>query len=67
MVAMLDSTEVDGKKISQLVDEEKISKAKLDEIVERTKNGGAEIVKYLEKDQLITLRQHQALKWLKVI
>ena len=49
MVAMLDSTEVDGKKISQLVDEEKISKAKLDEIVERTKNGGAEIVKYLEK------------------
>ena len=49
MVAMLDSTEVDGKKISQLVDEGKISKAKLDEIVERTKNGGAEIVKYLEK------------------
>ena len=49
MVAMLDSTEVDGKKISQLVDEGKISKAKLDEIVERTKNGGAEIVKFLEK------------------
>ena len=49
MVAMLDSTEVDGEKISKLVDEGKISKAKLDEIVERTKNGGAEIVKYLEK------------------
>ena len=49
MVAMLDSTEVDGKKISTLVDEGKISKAKLDEIVERTKKGGAEIVKYLEK------------------
>ncbi len=49
MVAMLDSTEVDGKKISQLVDEGKISKDKLDKIVERTKNGGAEIVKFLEK------------------
>ena len=49
MVPMLDSTEVDGEKISKLVDEGKISKAKLDEIVERTKNGGAEIVKYLEK------------------
>ena len=49
MVAMLDSTQVDGEKIGKLVDEGKISKAKLDEIVERTKNGGAEIVKYLEK------------------
>ena len=49
MVAMLESTEVDGEKISKLIDEGKISKAKLDEIVERTKNGGAEIVKYLEK------------------
>ena len=49
MVAMLESTEVDGEKISKLIDEGKISKAKLDEIVDRTKNGGAEIVKYLEK------------------
>ena len=49
MVAMLGSTEVDGKKINELVKEGKISKGKLDQIVERTKKGGAEIVKYLEK------------------
>jgi malate dehydrogenase len=49
MVAMLEFTEVDGKKISELVKEGKIKKEKLDEIVTRTKNGGAEIVKYLEK------------------
>ncbi len=48
MVAMLDSTEVDGKKINDLVKEGKLSKEKLDEIIERTKKGGAEIVKYLE-------------------
>ena len=49
MVAMLDSTEVDGKKILDLVAEGKISKEKLDQIVDRTKKGGAEIVKHLEK------------------
>jgi malate dehydrogenase len=49
MVAMLGHTEVDGKKINDLVKEGKISKEKLDAIVNRTKKGGAEIVKYLEK------------------
>ena len=49
MVAMLGSTEVNGKKIGELVKEGKIKKEKLDAIVERTKKGGAEIVKYLEK------------------
>ena len=49
MVAMLGSTEVNGKKIIDLVKDGKISKEKLDAIVERTKKGGAEIVKYLEK------------------
>ena len=49
MVAMLGHTEVEGKKISELVKEGKISKEKLDEIIDRTKKGGAEIVKYLEK------------------
>ena len=48
MVAMLGSTEVEGKKISDLVKEGKIKQNKLDEIVKRTKNGGAEIVKYLK-------------------
>ncbi len=49
MVAMLGSTEIDGKKISELIKDGRIKKDKLDQIVERTKKGGAEIVKYLEK------------------
>ncbi len=49
MVAMLGSTEVDGKKINDLVSEGKITKERLNQIVDRTKKGGAEIVKYLEK------------------
>ncbi len=49
MVAMLGSTEINGKKILDLVEEGKITKEKLDAIVDRTKKGGAEIVKYLEK------------------
>ncbi len=49
MVAMLDHTLIDGKKISQCVDDGLITKEKLEEIVNRTKKGGAEIVKYLEK------------------
>ena len=49
MVAMLEATEVDGKKINELVNEGKITKERLNEIVDRTKKGGAEIVKYLEK------------------
>ena len=49
MVAMLNSTEVEGKKISELVKEGKLSKERLEQIVDRTKKGGAEIVKFLEK------------------
>ena len=49
MVAMLGSTEVEGKKITELVKEGKLSKERLDQIIDRTKKGGAEIVKYLEK------------------
>ena len=49
MVAMLNSTMVNGNNISELVKEGKIQKKRLLEIVERTKNGGAEIVKFLEK------------------
>ena len=49
MVAMLGSTKVDGKKITDLVKDGKIKKERLNEIVERTKKGGAEIVKHLEK------------------
>ena len=49
MVAMLGSTEIDGKKINDFIKEGKLSKEKLDQIIDRTKTGGAEIVKYLEK------------------
>ena len=49
MVAMLDSTEIEGKRIKELVKDGKISEEKLNQIIERTKKGGAEIVKYLEK------------------
>ena len=49
MVAMLESTEVEGKKIKDFVKEGKLSKERLDKIIDRTKKGGAEIVKYLEK------------------
>ena len=49
MVAMLELTEVEGKNINELIKEGKLSKERLDQIVDRTKKGGAEIVKYLEK------------------
>ncbi len=49
MVAMLNHTLVDGKNIKTLVADGKITEKRLNEIVERTKKGGAEIVKFLEK------------------
>ena len=49
MVAMLGSTEIEGKKITDLIKEGRLSQEKLNQIVDRTKKGGAEIVKYLEK------------------
>ena len=49
MVAMINHTEVEGKKLAQLIKEGKIKQEKLDQIIDRTKKGGAEIVKYLEK------------------
>ena len=49
MVAMLGATEVRGKKIKDIIASGGLSQKKLDEIIDRTKKGGAEIVKYLEK------------------
>ena len=49
MVAMLGSTKIDGKKIDDYVKKGKISREKINEIIDRTKKGGAEIVKYLQK------------------
>lgn len=49
MVAMINHTEIEGKPLTSLITEGRISKERLDQIVDRTKKGGAEIVKYLEK------------------
>jgi len=46
---MLNHTLVEGKSILSLVNEDKLKRESLDAIVTRTKNGGAEIVKLLEK------------------
>jgi malate dehydrogenase len=49
MVSMLNHTTVEGKLVLDIVKDGKLDKGKLDSIVERTKSGGAEIVKLLEK------------------
>tara|TARA_B100000945_G_scaffold292009_1_gene266951 strand:+ start:383 stop:1342 length:960 start_codon:yes stop_codon:yes gene_type:complete len=49
MVAMINHTKINGKLLSELTSEGKIKKEKLDTIIERTKTGGAEIVKHLQK------------------
>ena len=49
MVSMLNHTLVDGKPVLDLVKEGKLEKNSLNDIVQRTKSGGAEIVKLLEK------------------
>ena len=49
MVPMPRFTKVSGKPLIDLVNDGKISKERLDEINQRTRDGGAEIVKYLEK------------------
>ena len=49
MVPMPRFTKVSGTPLLDLVKEGKISKEKLEEINQRTRDGGAEIVKYLEK------------------
>ena len=49
MVPMPSHTTVDGKLIDQLIKENKITKEKLDVIIDRTRKGGGEINKLLEK------------------
>ena len=49
MVAMVNHTEVNGKKLSEIVNSGNLSQEKLNKIIDRTKKGGAEIVKFLEK------------------
>ena len=49
MVPLPRFTKVSGKPLLDLVKEGKISNERLEEINQRTRDGGAEIVKYLEK------------------
>ena len=49
MVPLPRFTKISGKSLDQLIDDGKISKERLEEIVQRTRDGGAEIVKFLEK------------------
>ena len=49
MVPTLNHTIIEGKSLTQLVKDKKITPEKLDSIIERTRKGGAEIVKLLEK------------------
>ncbi len=49
MVAMVNHTKIDGTPLIDIVKQGKIEKKALDQIINRTKNGGAEIVKFLEK------------------
>ena len=49
MVPLPGFTKIDGKKLLDLVDEGKITNEKIESINQRTRDGGAEIVKYLEK------------------
>ena len=49
MVPMPNHTLIEGRSLAQLVKEKKITQEKLNSIIERTRKGGGEIVKFLEK------------------
>ena len=49
MVPLPRFTKISGKSLDQLIDDGKISKERLEEIVQKTRDGGAEIIKFLEK------------------
>ena len=48
MVPLPRYTKVSGKSLETLISEDRISKEKLDQIVQRTRDGGAEIIKFLK-------------------
>ena len=49
MVPMPNQTKVNKKLLSDLIKDKKITQEKIEKIIDRTRKGGAEIVKYLEK------------------
>ena len=63
MVPMPNHTTVNGKTLTQMIKENKITKNKLDSIIDRTRKGGGEINKLLEKGSAFMHLQPQVLKW----
>ena len=59
MVPLPRFAKVSGKPLLDLVEEGKISQERLEEINQRTRDGGAEIVKFLKKVQLFMRQQLQ--------
>ena len=49
MVPLPGFTKINGIKLLDLIEDGKVSKEKIEQINQRTRDGGAEIVKYLEK------------------
>tara|TARA_Y100000294_G_scaffold178060_1_gene207039 strand:+ start:47 stop:844 length:798 start_codon:yes stop_codon:yes gene_type:complete len=49
MVPIPNQTTVNGKTLTELIQDKKISQTEVNSIIERTRKGGAEIVKFLEK------------------
>tara|TARA_B100000214_G_scaffold375464_1_gene361939 strand:- start:2754 stop:3713 length:960 start_codon:yes stop_codon:yes gene_type:complete len=49
MVPMSEKTEIDGVSLLKFLEDGKIDKGKLEAIIDRTRKGGAEIVKFLQK------------------
>ncbi len=49
MVPLPGFTKINGKKLLDLIEDGKVSKERIEQINQRTRDGGAEIVKYLEK------------------
>ena len=48
MVPLLDYTSISGIPLQKFIDNKKISREKLDEIIQRTRNGGGEVVALLK-------------------
>ena len=49
MVPMPSNVTINGESLKEYIEKKKISQESLDKIIDRTRKGGAEIVKYLEK------------------
>jgi malate dehydrogenase len=64
MVPLLDYTTIGGIPLKQFVDSDAISREKLESIVQRTRNGGAEVVQLLGNGSAFYSPAHSAIKML---